>query len=180
MKTPSFIGQLSDKKKILASSPISKTGMLCPECFSEISTAEVQGKFLIFFCDCYSRIFEPDSPRAASLTAQAWHQFIRASQGYKIASALNEQDCDISAAPIVNVSAAPNYEVWCPACARDRKIAAKGVWVSEQGHLVCVYGVCSGCMQRVSNLSPEEQEREIDLVTARLGERYPFLRKEIL
>jgi hypothetical protein len=116
----------------------------------------------------------------ASLTAEQWQDFVKQSPGYKIVSAINDDRIDdLAEVEIVHPSPLSNYDCWCPACARNRKIAAKGFWIWPRGLLVCTYGVCRDCMERVSSLSSEDQTREIDLVISRLSHRYPFLQGDL-
>jgi hypothetical protein len=173
-----FITRAEDFRKLLAAYPTTRTGITCLECFTEICRTILEGGFSIYACDCYSRGFEPGKP--ASLTDKAWQEFIKRSSGYKFLSAINDNRIDnLALSEIVNPSPLSSDDCWCPACASNRKLAGKGFWVSAQGLLVCIYGVCQDCMQRVGSLSTEDQTREIDLVTNRLSRRYPFLQGDL-
>jgi hypothetical protein len=156
-----------ESHKILSQGQITSTGFLCDDCFGEIQKSD-QGKFVIFWCSCYARGFEADSPRAASLTQEKWRTFREASIGRK---ALNT--------PIVNPARSPNYDCWCPGCGRERKQAIFAVWTSNSEQYVCSYGVCRACGERMKNLSEATRSKEADKITERLLGRYPFLQKRL-
>jgi hypothetical protein len=76
---------------------------------------------------------------------------------------------------IVNPALSGNYDMWCPGCQGERKLAGKAVWLTVQEEYVCTYGVCAACLDRVQALSDSPRAKFLNLVWDRLEARYPFL-----
>ena len=106
---------------------------------------------------------------AAAITSETWHAIREVSVSHQ---ALKQ--------PFVNPAKSSNYDCWCPACRRERNAAVIGIWTSpDEGQLVCVYGICQACGERMKSLSEEGLKEEADRITEQLLRRYPFLQERL-
>jgi hypothetical protein len=167
---PSLIVAHEALEKVFEHLEIIDTGFLCAECFAPVRHA-TDRDYIFCRCDCYARVFD-DPSKVERLTAQTWLEYIQKSVGWKsFRAAENGQ--------IINPSQSPNYDCWCPSCARDRKIGAKVVWTSPAGSYVCTYGTCVQCAQAMQTLSKDEATQKVELCEDRLLERYPSLQDRL-
>ena len=80
---------------------------------------------------------------------------------------------------IVNQSGDNNH-CRCPVCEQEKQaVAVLAPWISPAGQLVCLYGVCKSCGDRVGRQTGAEQTKVMDLVERNLLARYPFLRAKL-
>ena len=148
--------------------PTAQTDILCPQCFDIVRKTELPGPFIAFWCGCYARVFDPaNSERFTSLSGYDWSRYIRSSCGMKIIEELNRNQ------PLINPSQLGNYDIWCPACERHRKIGAKCVWLPDNDEQRAVtYGVCLPCYERTQRMEAEQRSAFMDLVADKLAARY--------
>jgi hypothetical protein len=170
---PSFITKRENLRELLTNNPDEVTEVLCVECFTPVHRAALSPGATILFCECYARVFEPGNDRHLNLTTRHWAGYIQTSRqdnpiGYQLRDALDRGEAK---GPIINQSPLSNYDIWCPGCGRDRKIAGKGIWVNELG-TVCVYGLCRPCMTA-------QGDNQTQLCEDRLLEHFPFLQSRI-
>jgi hypothetical protein len=163
---PFLIVPREELEKIFEGQEAVNTGFLCTECFTPVR--HVTQKGLIFCqCDCYARSFD-DLEKVKRLTAQIWLEYIQASAGRKCLDAAGNDR-------IINPAQSPNYDCWCPSCARDRKIGVHAFWVSPEGTYICTYGACKQCADKMHTLSEHDKAQQATLCEDRLLERYPSL-----
>jgi hypothetical protein len=118
-------------------------------------------------------VFEPDrEAKVAAITPAAWQEYIKESKGKALVDARNRND------PLVNPARSPNYDIWCPGCKRECKVAGKGVWLTLKKEYVCTYGVCETCLDRGQAMSSSQYDDFTDEIADRLSARYPFLAKQ--
>ena len=167
-----FVSRLDQLQESLADFESTALDILCPECFAAVRKTVVYGGYILCRCDCYVRVFAPDvEAKVAALTTADWHQYVTKAKGKAFVDALNRND------RIVNPATSPNYNIWCPGCKRERKLAGKGVWLTPQKEYICTYGDCANCIDRAQVMTDSERDDYMDLVSDRLAARYPFLPK---
>jgi hypothetical protein len=167
-----FVSRVDQMQEYLAQFQSSELDILCPECFATVRKTIVHDGYIVCGCDCYQRVFQPGAEaKIAALTTADWHQYITKSEGKACLDAVNRND------PIVNPALSPNYDIWCPGCERERKLAVKAVWLTRNKEYVCTYGVCAACMDRAQAMSDAQRDDFMDLVSDRLADRYLFLPK---
>jgi hypothetical protein len=148
-----------------------------PNCFQSIEQITLDDGIVGLLCGCYGRLFASGNERYKRLTTKLWHEFIDNSRekdpiGHAFIEEISEGALN---RPLVNPSAAPNYDRWCPLCQRNRKIGIISLWLSPKEKFVATYGVCRACARRYTASSKEQQDAIIQLCEDRLLEQYPFL-----
>ena len=149
--------------------PGEHTGIFCLNCFEEVRRHSEGGGNLLA-CGCYGRFFEPGNDRYKELTQSRWQAYLDASGDWQ----LNEE---IASAPLVNPSP---LGAWCPACERDRQVAATGIWLASGGKkLVAKYGVCKACTRRGEAADNKTRKEILARCEAALLRRYPNLKEKL-
>jgi hypothetical protein len=171
-KTGAYIARADQMQEYLAQFSAGELDILCPECFATVRKTIVHGGYIACGCDCYQRIFAPDAEaKVAALRSPDWYQYVKEAKGKEFVDAINRNEA------IVNPALSPNYDIWCPGCQRERKLAGHAVWLTPKKEYVCTYGVCAACMERAQAMNDAQRDDFMDLVSDRLAARYPFLPK---
>jgi hypothetical protein len=72
------------------------------------------------------------------------------------------------------------FGFWCPVCEKVQdKPAALSPWLSPQAVLVCVYAVCSQCVDSMEATPSRLRTKLVDKVERNLLNRYPQLQERL-
>jgi hypothetical protein len=170
----SIIANIEELKGFLREHPHRDTGVLCTNCFEPVAQITFPQEDVMLSCGCYARWFDPENKTYRDVTTQRWSDYLETSRKkhpveHGLITALGNGALFQA---IINPSPYPNFDIWCPGCNRHGKISGRSIWVNAQGELVCVYGLCGLCAERLSDKTAQTYEE-------RLLERFPVLKTQL-